>query len=102
MAVLGGAGRRFVGWGPVLSVRDPTDTKFSDLKKSKKMLIILFSVAVSKNVFSSKTERFFLLFRPLVHPTEAVRTEKTEPFSGLKWATNAEKVDFPGLGGRSG
>ena len=27
MAVLGGAGGHFVSWGPVLSVRDPTDKK---------------------------------------------------------------------------
>ena len=27
MAGLGGAGGRFVSWGPVLSVRDPTDKK---------------------------------------------------------------------------
>ena len=27
MAVFGGAGGHFVSWGPVLSVRDPTDTK---------------------------------------------------------------------------
>ena len=27
MAVLGGAGDHFVSWGPVLSVRDPTDKK---------------------------------------------------------------------------
>ena len=33
-----------------------------------------------------------------MHPIGAVRTEKTHPFSGPKWAKNAEKVDFPVLG----
>ena len=71
-----GAGNLFVGWGPVLSVRDPTDTKCSDTNQIDKVLIFFF-VAASKNVFFVKNRASFLPFRPLVHPTGAVRTEKT-------------------------
>ena len=78
MAVLGGAGGRFVGWGPVLSVRDPTDNKILDPKKWKKVLKTLFFVAVSKKKSGFvKNGAIYLLFWPLVHPTGAVRTEKT-------------------------
>ena len=33
--VVGGAGGHFIGWGPVLSVGDPTHKKNSDTKKRK-------------------------------------------------------------------
>ena len=62
--------------GGVWALREipgPNRQKTLDPQKSKK---VLFFVAVSKNVFSSKTERFFC-FRPLVPPVGAVRTEKT-------------------------
>ena len=45
----------------VLSVRDPTDKNISDPKKVSKCLLF---VAVSNNVFLSKTERFFFFFGP--------------------------------------
>ena len=53
--------------------------KIRTRKKSKNMLKILFFVAVSKNVFASKTERFsrfFFVFGPWC-PLLGVRTEKT-------------------------
>ena len=62
------------------------------------MLENLFFVAVSKNVFASKTERFarlLIVFGPWC-PLLGVRTGKT--FSGPKWATNPKKLDFPSLG----
>ena len=68
------------------------------------MLRNLFFIAVSKNVFASETERFsrFVFVFGSWCPLLAVLTEKALPFSSPKWATNAEKVDFPGLEGRSG
>ena len=70
MAVfLGGARGHFVSWGPVLSVRDKTEKNLDP----KKMLRILFFVAVPTSLFSSKME----LFWPLVPPIGAVRAAKT-------------------------
>ena len=94
MAVFGGR-----GWGPFRQLEPSFVSQAKrqtwDPEKSNKVLKILFFVAVSTNAI-------FLLFQPLVRPTGAVRTEKTWPFSSLKCITNAEKVDFPGPGGRSG
>ena len=59
----GGEGH-FVGWGPVLSVRDPTPKEFGPEKA--------FFFAVLMSLFSPKTERPW----PLVPPIGAVRTEK--------------------------
>ena len=70
MAVGGGAEGHFIGWGPVLSVRDPANKKIPD---PQRMLKLLFFVAAPTSLFSSKTERFW----PLVPPIGAVRTEKT-------------------------
>ena len=57
-----------------------------------------------KNVFASKTERFLrfflLVFGPWC-PLLGMRTERTLPFSGPKWATNPEKVEFGGRSGRN-
>ena len=96
MAVWGeGGGGRFVGWGPILSVSDPK--KMGEILES-----FSFCCGFKKCVFVENGAIFFC-FRPLVHPTGAVRTEKTQqPFSGPKWAKSAETKDFPGLGGRSG
>ena len=52
------------GSGHLEKFRAPTDKKTLTPKKSKKKLKILFFVAVSKNKFSSKTERFFFVFGP--------------------------------------
>ena len=63
--------------------------KFWTRKKSENMLKVLFFVAVSKNVFVPKTERFsrsFFVFGPWC------------PLLGVC----TEKVEFPSLGGRSG
>ena len=76
-AVLGGAGGRFVGWGPVLSVRDQTDKqKLHPKKKGKTPPTFLFRCGFKKRVLV-ENGAIFLLFRPLVHPTGAVCTEKT-------------------------
>ena len=61
-------GREFPGCGPVLSVRDPTDKIILEIQG---MWILIFFIAFSKNVVSSKTS----CFRPL--PIGAVRTENT-------------------------
>ena len=55
----GGAGGHFVGWGPVLSVRDQT--------KKNQNVENRVSVAVPRGLLSSKTERFsfFSLWCPL-------------------------------------
>ena len=58
-----------------------------------------------KNVFPSKMERFsrgFFPFSALGAPFHGVRTANTSVSSGPKWAKDAEKEDFPSLGGRSG
>ena len=75
MAVFGGAGGRFVGWGPVSSVRDPTDKKKSHLKIEKD-LDFFFRCGFKKCAFV-ENGAIFLLLRHLVHPKGAVRTEKT-------------------------
>ena len=51
----------FGGVWALAEILGPNWQKTFDLKKSKK-LKILFFVAVSKNVFASKTERFSRLF----------------------------------------
>ena len=73
MAVFFLGGGHFVGRGPFVSVRDPTDTANSDPKKSKNMSKNLFFAAVPTVLFSYKTERAW----PLVPSIGAVRTEKT-------------------------
>ena len=55
----GGRGGHVVGWGRFLAVRDPTVKTNPDPKKVGKSLQFFFLVVVSKNVFSSETERFF-------------------------------------------
>ena len=75
----------FVGWGPVWSVRDPTNKKhFGPEKSQRKPGNFYFALRFQRNVPLSKTEQCFFRFRPLVHPTGAVRTEKSLPFSGLQ------------------
>ena len=56
----GGAGGRFVGWGPVFVSFGPKN--LWTRKKFGKNLEIFFFVVFSKNVFPSKTERFFFFF----------------------------------------
>ena len=60
----GGDWGPFVGRGPVLSVRDPTDPKISDPPKIEESLEKKKFVAVSINVFPPKTERCFFFFGP--------------------------------------
>ena len=62
----------------------PTDKKIDPKKNEKKKLKFYFSWGFQKNVSSSKTERIVFRFQPLVPPIGAVRTGKTEPFSGQK------------------
>ena len=58
MAV-GGAGGCFVGWGPVLSVRDPTDQKHLDSKKIAKSLVNSFFRFLFLSKFFSRSWRPF-------------------------------------------
>ena len=83
-------GAGFVGWGPVLPVRDPTDKKVSAPEKSKKNLEFFFCCGFKKCVFVGA---ILLRFWPLVHPIGAVRTEKTYSFPGQK-KSRPEKVEF--------
>ena len=64
-------GQEFVGWGPVFSVRDPTEKKNWTPKIEKNEN--LFFVALPTGLFLLKLEGFW----PLVPPTGAVRTTKT-------------------------
>ena len=69
----GEGGDHFIGWGPVLSVRDPTDQKYFGREKYRKNI---FCCGFKKRVVV-QNGAIFLLFRPLVHPVGAVRNEKT-------------------------
>ena len=53
-------------------------------------------------MFSSQTDRFFFVFRPWCPLYWPCALKRLSRFQAPKWATNPEKVDFPGLGGRSG
>ena len=64
------------GSGHLKKFRAPADKNNLTPKESKKKVEIFMCVAVSKNDFSSKRERFFRLW-PLVPPIGAVRTERT-------------------------
>ena len=73
--------------------------RFQAQKKSENVLKSLFFVAVSKDVFSSETEGFsqtFFLFRPLVPPIGAVRTENR--FQAQNGPPILKKWIFPALG----
>ena len=74
--------------------------KLDPKKKPKNVWTILFFVAVSKNVlFASKTERFSVfLFSALGAPFQGALKRLVWPFSGPKWAKNAENWIFPVLG----
>ena len=69
-----GQGGRFIGWGPVLSV---LELKILGLPKIEKNLEIFILHCDFKKCLFVEEGAFFLLFRPLVQPTGAVRTEKT-------------------------
>ena len=87
----GGARGRFVGWGPVLSVSDPPN-----IAKTLEKFIVRCGF---KKCGFVENRAIFLLFWPLVHPTRAVRTEKTySRFQARNGAQTLKKWIPPVLG----
>ena len=112
MAVLGGAGGHFVSWGPVLSVRDPTDKKNCFGRNSA-------PPGSFREIFGSSEARLrcatFVQPRlPMVRPPAVAICDFLVlgglgdlqkfrgPVQGPKLAKNAKKLIFPVFGAALG
>ena len=95
MAVLGGLGAVSLVGDRFCQLGSQPTKHFGSQKNRKNLKLLFFRCGFKKCVFVEK-RAIFLLFRSLVYPTGAVRAENGP--QKLKWAKNAEKVDFPVLG----